>query len=206
MSTDSNYQLRREDSLKVATVFRFGLAAALLVAATRVGFADVKHVFVKGDVVSSAAMNENFADLDTRLSSPTRVATIGTVSYSVGVTKGCGAAPTRDGKFGPLGSGFTTAKTACENQCGSKSAHMCTSEEAARLAQMGSPISVGWVSTGIAVATPGPTGVSNDCTAWSNNVGQNPTTPFTQNFGTVWTGQFMGFVTCDVSEPIACCD
>lgn len=192
--------------MKVSTIFRFGLAGVLLVAATGIGFADVKHVFNKGDVVSSAAMNENFADLDQRIASPTHVATIGTVSYSVGLTKGCGAAPTRDGKFADIGSGFTTAKAACEAACSSKSAHMCSSEEAVRMAQMGSPINAGWVSTGIAATTPGPTAVSNDCTAWSNNVGQNATAPNTQNFGTVWTGQFMGFVTCNVSEPISCCD
>jgi len=192
--------------LKVSTVFRFGLVAALLVAATGIGFADVKHVFNKGDVVSSAAMNENFADLDTRVASPTRVATVGTVSYSVGATKACGAAPARNGKFGALGAGYTTAKSACETACTSKSAHMCSSEEAVRNAQMGTPLNAGWISSGIAATTPGPTAVSNDCSAWSNDVGQNPTAPNTQNFGTVWTGQFMGFATCDVAEPISCCD
>jgi len=72
--------------LKVATLFRFGLVTALVIAATSIGYADVKHMFVKGDVVSAAAMNENFADLDQRITAA-RVATNGTSSYSMGATK-----------------------------------------------------------------------------------------------------------------------
>jgi len=150
--------------LKVATVFRFGLVTAFVIAATSIGYADVKHVFAKGDVVSAAAMNENFADMDGRITSA-HVATNGTSSYSMGATKACTSAPMTDGNIGKGVSGYALAKKACEASCGSKTAHMCSAEEVVRLAQMGTPANPGWISTGLAATTPGPTAVVNDCAA-----------------------------------------
>jgi len=191
--------------LKVATVFRFGLVTAFVIAATSIGYADVKHVFAKGDVVSAAAMNENFADMDGRITSA-HVATNGTSSYSMGATKACTSAPMTDGNIGKGVSGYALAKKACEASCGSKTAHMCSAEEVVRLAQMGTPANPGWISTGLAATTPGPTAVVNDCAGWSTNVGTTATPPNTQQFGSVWTGGFPGFVTCNVPQPISCCD
>jgi len=191
--------------LKVATLFRFGLVTALVIAATSIGYADVKHMFVKGDVVSAAAMNENFADLDGRITAA-RVATNGTSSYSMGATKACPAAPATDGNIGNNVSGYTLAKKACEASCGSKTAHMCSAEEVVRLAQMGTPANPGWISTGLSSTTPGPTAVENDCQGWSSRVGMLANPPNTQQFGTVWTGGFASFATCNTTQPISCCD
>jgi hypothetical protein len=191
--------------LKVATLFRFGLVTALVIAATSIGYADVKHMFVKGDVVSAAAMNENFADLDQRITAA-RVATNGTSSYSMGATKACPAAPATDGNIGKGVSGYMVAKKACETSCNSKTAHMCSAEETVRLAQMGTPPNPGWISTGLSSTTPGPTAVENDCYGWTTNVGTVATPPNTQQFGTVWTGMFAGFAGCNTMQPISCCD
>jgi hypothetical protein len=191
--------------LKVATVFRFGLVTALLVAGTSVGFASVKHMFVSGTVVSAADMNDNFADLDARITAG-RVATNGTSSYSMGATKPCTAAPTTDGNIGKGVSGYVVAKKACETSCGSKTAHMCSAEETVRLAQMGTPPNAGWISTGLSSTTPGPTATENDCQGWSTNVGTLTSPPNTQQFGVVWTGGFASFGTCEQSHPISCCD
>lgn len=193
--------------MKVATVFRFGLVTALLVAATGICLA-VPNTFNKGDVVSAAQMNQNFADLDTRVSSPTRLATSDAgVTYSLGATKSCGATDPHTGKFDPAGgSGYVFAKAACETKCASKSAHMCTSEEAVRLAQMGQPMALGWMSTGSVATTPGPSAVVNDCYGYTTNVGQTAGPTVTQQFGAVWAGSFVSFSACDTSNTISCCD
>jgi hypothetical protein len=44
-----------------------GLAAALLLGGTIAGYAAVRHTFTGGEVISAQQVNENFADLDTRL-------------------------------------------------------------------------------------------------------------------------------------------
>lgn len=193
--------------MKVATLFRFGFAAALLIAATGVGFADVKHVFVAGEVVSAATINDNFADLDKRISSPTRVATAGAVSYSIGATRSCGATAATTGKFDPAaGGGYVAAKKACEAKCGTATAHMCSSEEVVRLAQMGTPATAGWIATGAVATTPGPTAVSNDCYGYATDVGTTAAPPNTQQFGALWTGGFVAFSGCNTQNPISCCD
>lgn len=191
--------------MKVATLFRFGLVTALVIAATSIGYADVKHMFVKGDVISAAAMNENFADLDGRIAAA-RVATSGTSSYSMGATKACTSAPATDGNIGKGVSGYPVAKKACEASCGSTTAHMCSAEEVVRLAQMGTPAKSGWISTGVSSTTPGPTAVSNDCYGWTTNIGQTAAVPNTQQFGTVWLDTYSSFAACNTTQPISCCD
>ena len=176
--------------------------AALLVLLTLGLAAAVPYTFTTGDILSSKAVNANFADLDSRLASGRFVTTNDAgVSYSTGFTTYCGKSASVTGAFASGAKvGFAAAKAQCESVPGcSPSAHMCTSEEIVRTSQMGYPTGNGWFSTGTtngAASAP-----INDCQGW--RVGDG-----TQQ-GSLWTGtgsEFVGWIGCNTAEPILCCD
>ena len=93
--------------------------------------------------------------------------------------------------------GYRAAKYLCEVAVGSPTAHMCTSDEAARSAQVGVvPTGVGWISTGTA------SGPERDCIGWTRND--------TDNRGVVWPdGTYAAGAwpyACNQTFPINCCD
>jgi len=187
------------------------LPFALVVAASGVGLASVPHSFKAGDSVSSSQMNENFADLEQKAVSPRRVQTIGSSSYSVGATTYCGKTDPKNGKLVDSGeNGYAAAKSLCEAACNaSKSAHVCTTDEVVRLAQMNVPSPAsGRISTGLNISTPGPTSESGDCQGWTTDQANRAlsSSGSSTQFSPVWFGAFAGYVTCDVSEPLLCCD
>lgn len=176
--------------------------AALLLLLTTSVAAAVPYTFTTGDILSSKAVNANFADIDSRLGSGRMVATNDAgVSYSTGFTIYCGESAPVTGAFASGAKvGFAAAKAQCQTVPGcSPSAHMCTSEEIIRTSQMGYPTGNGWFSTGTnnaAASAP-----LADCNGW--RVGDGTVQ------GSVWTGtgsEFTGWIGCSASEPILCCD
>lgn len=158
----------------------------------------VPYTFSTGDVLSSKAVNDDFANLDSRISSGRTVVTNDAgVSYSVGYTLYCGATAAVTGAI-TSGSktGYAGAKAQCETVPGcSPSAHMCSSEEIVRTTEMGTITASGWIATGVVAPVTGPV---DDCQGWT--IGDN-----TQQAG-AWTGNFMGWVPCNTPEKILCCD
>ena len=177
--------------------------AALLVLLTLGLAAAVPYTFTTGDILSSKAVNANFADIDSRLGSGRMVATNDAgVSYSTGFTIYCGKSAALTGAFASGAKvGFAAAKAQCESVPGcSPSAHMCTSEEIVRTSQMGYPTGNGWFTTGTsnAMTTTPPV---NDCGGWRVNDSTAQ--------GSLWTGtgsEFVGWIGCNTAEPILCCD
>ena len=172
---------------------------AALLALLVVGLAAaVPYTFSSGDILSSKAVNANFADVDAHIASGRFVfINDAGVSYSTGFTRYCGAATGGTGSItSGAKSGYSAAKAQCETVPGcSASAHMCSSEEVIRTAQMGVVSAQGWISTGVTNAM---TGGLDDCNGWKTGDG-------TQN-GVVWTGTFPGWVGCNTAEAILCCD
>jgi hypothetical protein len=93
--------------------------------------------------------------------------------------------------------GYRAAKYLCEVAVGSPTAHMCTSDEAARSAQVGVvPTGAGWISTGTSSDR------ERDCVGWTRND--------TDNRGVVWPdGTYAAGAwpyVCNQTFPIHCCD
>ena len=89
-------------------------------------------------------------------------------SYSVGATKYCGTGPTNTtGAISYNGAtGYAGAKAMCQasSGCGSSAtAHMCTTEELARSAQMEIAIPDGWYSGAIYPVSIGSSNVTSAC-------------------------------------------
>jgi hypothetical protein len=127
------------------------------------------------------------------------VVTNGSSKYSVGATAYCGTGPTNTtGAISYNGkTGYAGAKAMCEasSACGnSATAHMCTSDELVRSAQLGMT-PVGWYSSGYDV-----TNVAgyheNDCGGWTSNGSYE---------AAAW-GPNPGFDLCGHSNPVLCCD
>jgi hypothetical protein len=134
------------------------------------------------------------------------VATVGTVRYSVGATKFCGAAmtPTSGAFFDSGNTGYPASKSLCEktSACNSSpTAHMCTGEELVRSHSLGiTGIPIGWYSSGVF-------GLSsmhqiNDCQGWTVST----TAP--NSDGATWgvSSPGPGSQSCSTPQPILCCD
>lgn len=180
-----------------------GIPLIAVLAISGVAASAVPYKFGPGDQLTSQSINANFADLDGRISTNGRYVTVlvdGGASYSMGATKACGTTAPQSGQFaGPNATtGYAAAKALCEgvNTC-SKSAHMCTSEEVVRMAQLGIGTANGWISTGGSSADPANTRDFTDCGGWTN--------PATNQSGTVWATA-PGFDACSNKYPIVCCD
>jgi hypothetical protein len=109
--------------------------------------------------VSAADLQQNLTDLDSRLTavegSLRFVANVDGGAFSVGTTLYCGSTPSTPGDLGalPYGQGYLAAKQACATKCGTTTAHMCSSEELTRSAQLAIyPPAEGWFASGVASA------------------------------------------------------
>jgi len=123
--------------------------------------------------------------------------------YSLGATY---KAVTSGSYNGSQVNGYPGAKSVCETQVGSPSAHMCTGEELIRSAEIGLPISAtdggtvpsGWYSSGSRATVEGTPTNSFDCKGWTDGVTHTLA-------GSYWNG-FPNYGFCDVPGPVMCCD
>ncbi|MGH7326899.1 MAG: hypothetical protein ACREJX_00985, partial [Polyangiaceae bacterium] len=131
------------------TARRLAIFAAIVSSAIVLGGA-VPYTFSTGDILSSKAVNDDFANLDARISSGRTVVTNEAgVSYSTGYTLYCGATATETGAFvSGTKTGYAAAKAQCETVPGcSAGAHMCTTDEILRTVQLGTITPGGWIAT-----------------------------------------------------------
>jgi hypothetical protein len=179
--------------------------------------AGLPQQFQDNQVLSATGLNANFTALDSRLDrleavspdatgaatgAPVRwIVTRGGLSYSMGALI-CGiTAPTLGAIMaGPFVS-WQSAKNQCESSCGSKSAHMCSADEATRTAQMfgdtrGLPYLHGQMGAGWIASAANGQGAT-DCAGWTTSSG--PT-------GTYWGGIDTAPVACTTPNSILCCD
>lgn len=157
-----------------------------------------------GDPIPAASLKANLDGLQQQLNKPT-ISKNGK-QYSLGATY-CGKTATSTN--GQITNGYAGAKVLCEAvaACGnSPSAHMCTTEEVNRSAQMGITVDSGWYS-----ATEHSTwfGCSNfqcassqnvtDCDGWSVTYGDY--------YAMAWqAGGYPRQAACNTSRPVLCCD
>lgn len=178
-------------------VIRAAVVTGSVIAALGVGLAiAAPHQWKASDPLAAADLNG--------LNVLTYTSDAGTVSYSVGPTKFCGSTPfTTAGTIDYAGlKGYAAAKKACETvpSCGnSVTAHMCTSEELVRTAQLGAPTESGWQSSGTVDVHTG--GTIADCWGWTQSQASlmgltwNPPPAPMPNGGP-----------CSDLHPILCCD
>ncbi len=163
----------------------------LLATAGGVGFA-VPVTFADGNVLTAAQLNNNFSNLEQRLTAVERRLN-GSGKYSMGATY-CGATATS--YTGNLG-GYVTGKGLCEATCGgSRSAHMCVTEEVLHSVATGMTVPYGWYSSGTFNGQSGTT--QRDCGKWSSNTPGDLGAAYSQ-YGLFTAG-------CDYSQPVLCCD
>lgn len=178
--------------------------------------------FEDNQVLTADDLNQNFEEVDTRVSSltaavealqkrldaieetdPRLVIERGESQYSLGATL-CGLGPFTSGQ---ITGGYSGAKALCEQACGgSPTAHMCSTDEMVRSEQMGiSPEFVdtdaAWISTGVFASEGDPDAdvpLLFDCAGWSNNTNEQS--------GVLWKAGRPGINFCAGEYPIACCD
>jgi hypothetical protein len=126
---------------------------------------------------------------------------------SVGGTV-CGAAVTPDGGgFDGAGrGGYVGAKGMCEAKCNnSPTAHMCSSEEVVRSAQLGVSLSSGWYASGVEAAYADPSGLGA-----ANGTPSVDCHGFTSAAGSInamfWQGTYPAQIGCNNALPVLCCD
>lgn len=182
--------------------FVLGGAVVLLLATALRADANVPNTFTTGEVLSSAQMNANFADIDAWRAHP--VVTKNGEQFSLGAIY-CGLSPPTTGQ---IANGYAGAKAMCQTACTSTSAHMCTASEIAATAEAG--VSVPF-PTDAGIPNPGGGWYSGspdgDCSNWTTTNG---------NFeGSCWYngaacyiagGSAYYFAPCGASLPILCCD
>ena len=175
--------------------------------------------FKAGEVIEANAVNGRFNALKSRIealeATTKALGATGLVMEVNGATYSLGAIyrQTTDGKLdGNLlatlpptaksANGYHAAKLLCQNKLNSASAHMCSSEEMSRSAQLGVSISdkMGWISTGAGA------GLFRDCRGWSSKGDQPPPVNDPNDSGVLWVGG--GPVPGGCNEPhyIHCCD
>jgi hypothetical protein len=119
-----------------------------------------------GDIT---AINDNFTSLQAQVNALEAFRTQATADggYSLGATY-VGVTSTFNGA--QVG-GYTAAKQQCQTAYGA-SAHMCTTEEIGRSAQVGValPTNLGWYSAAIRVGRDGNSAVVNDCFGWTSGL------------------------------------
>lgn len=188
-------------STRQKRIVRSGVVASVVIAILGVGVALAAPVntFKDTDVLSADKMNQNFVDLDSRLTAVESrvVRTNGATKISTG---GLYCATTPSSYDGPTVGGYTGAKDKCAAACGSSpTAHMCAAEELSRSLAIGKTIGVaGWYS-GFMYAAPAanPSNSMADCQGWSS----------TANFGPTYSpGSGHLIIACGTAQPILCCD
>jgi hypothetical protein len=183
---------------------RWTLAVVVLVSAvSAIVYATVPNTFAAGDQLSSSKLNANFTALDGRVAALEKfdigtsriVETRGGKAWSLGAVW-CGVTASTKGS---IPGGYAGAKGQCESACTSTSAHMCTTEEIVRTAQVGVAAPAGWYSAGLWSLYNGASStVDNDCTAWTIS------TSAVQGY--VWSSSYTSVQSCDTTSPILCCD
>ena len=200
-----------ELSSQQKALVRRAFVAGAVIAALGVGIAlAAPKQFKPGDPLSSADMNANFADLDTRVAALEKRPVLKRFgrSYSLDAVYCNKTAPTA-GAFSSGGQlAYGAAKVQCESVCASPTAHMCEAHEMVRTLEMaqGTDASAsalppeGWYSSGLLYVTPGAT-TAVDCLGWSSSGGAN--------VGPVWnanTTSNPSYGNCNNPFPILCCD
>lgn len=155
-------------------------AAALLVVVN--GRANVPNTFMDGDTLTAKSLNDNFTDIDSRLSKLE--------------TTYCGTTVTVTGQL-DAANGYMAGKTLCQGvaACGAEG-HMCTSMEMVNYTSTGgaAPPS-GWVVTGQHASVANQ--AMNDCEGFTK---ADP-----QVWGEVWQGNHPFASTCNNTHPVLCC-
>ena len=177
---------------------RWLIALALtIVAVGAVAFATDFTPFAQGEQLGKTKMNMNFQVLQDRIATleTKAIITRNSKKWSLGAVF-CGrTSPTT----GQIANGYAGAKALCETSCASPSAHMCTSEDVIRSAQMGITVQQGWYST-FTNSIVGTNQAAEDCVAWTSAAAG-------VSGAFVPTGTFFpNSATCDQSFPVICCD
>jgi hypothetical protein len=186
--------------LSAATTKRLallGVTATLLLVGTT-AYAEFTQ-FKPTEKLTAEQLNASFTTLQTGIAD-SRVAAVGTKKFSLGATyrKPTDAVP---GGFQSGGNGYASAKSRCEVQLASETAHMCTGEELTRSRQLGIEVSSGWYTSG-AYFFDGPnSAASHECSGWTSSAG-GKLAPRWDAEGE--HGPSIG--SCSDSHPILCCD
>ncbi len=175
--------------------FVLGGAVVLLLATSLRADANVPNTFTPGEVLSSAQMNANFAEIDAWQAHP--VVTKHGVQFSLAAIY-CGLTPSTTGQ---IAGGYAGAKSMCQTACSSASAHMCTGTEIVATAEagvtvpFGSSVPGGWYSDS-----------PNDCYTWTSGAGSGIQLlgPCWNNGADCYNGTYSEY--CTSSIPILCCD
>jgi hypothetical protein len=162
-------------------------------------YAGVPNTFTAGNVLTAKQLNDNFKALQDAIDR-TAIATANGHSLR-GSAVFCGS--TSASMQGGGINGYVSAKTLCETECSSPTAHMCIADEVARSLMLGVRVTTdGWYAGGLGVRYAGPTADSAhwgaDCLGW--------TTSDSSNVGLDWNSNGLTFSTCDNSFRIHCCD
>jgi hypothetical protein len=195
--------------LRERALFRRVIAGAVLLATLGVGVAfATPNKFQAGDPVSAEKLNQNFADIETRLASlETKKARITNAATGKSVSVGaafCGVTPTP--VVGSAIGGYAKAAAACQAAAGCQgaaTAHMCTGDELVRSRMLGLEVPSSWYSTGASNQSFYNTTehLLNDCYEW--------TSALPNQLGAQWNAGGSGgpgFAGCASPAPIACCD
>jgi hypothetical protein len=148
-----------------------------------------------GQKLSASDIDGYLNDLNARLTKSVQV-TNGNSSYSLGAVY-CGKTGTNPN---PIGGGYTAVKGLCQTACGgAATAHVCTSDEMVRSAQLGVTLAQGWFAAGIGGrdGSPGSPYIT-DCHGFTD----------TTSSGVTWNPSYNGpdFSPCTITLPILCCN
>jgi hypothetical protein len=168
---------------------RAGVALAILFGGGAVAWAAGLVTWSSGQTLTASDLNNNFSYVQAH---PILMVADGG-SYSLSAIF-CGQ--TLPNNTGDLG-GYASASQVCQTKCG-PAAHMCTTEEMVRSAQLGISVpNAGWYASGVqltgSAGNPVPT---TDC--------QGFTSDSADYYGAVWDG-FGQISACNNPEPIDCC-
>jgi hypothetical protein len=182
-------------------ILRLG-AAAFVVLGASVVYAGVPNTFKDGDTLSAQTMNDNFTSLDTRIAKleALEMKLTSDGGYSTGATY-CGATASTPGDLSNLsntGTGYVKAKAACQQACGSTTAHMCVGMELERSMTLGMSPAGGWFSSGSYNSF---SGDDFECGGWTTTKWANANTS-----GDFWFPGFPSVHDCTLNAPVLCCD
>jgi hypothetical protein len=183
----------------------------------------VTNTFQAGTPIKASEVNKNFSDLETSISTlqgkvpaleakattlETRLAVLekrmtGDGAYSLGASY-CGMTASTKGDLsgisGTPGNGWGKVRAACKATCNSPTAHMCSTEELTRSAQIGlSNSTAGWYAGDFSYANSGTVPVQA-CEGWTYGAG----TQFAATYQQV--GGSPAYDYCNTSHPVLCCD
>lgn len=194
-------------------------APLLALSVTAVASAAVRHQLRAQTPIVALELNENFEDLDVRVTAASERSHNGKRISLNGIQCGKSAVPTAGTIVdqNTATAGYEGAKLICQRAlgCNSLTAHMCTSEEMVRSAQIGAvlPGFYYWVSGGQLVASPAesmPYQLTGDCHAWrssGNEIGNVWYGAAPDVCGVGLSGPCPGYTTCSDTTPfVACCD